>query len=227
MDMTQTEQIAALTRDVRRLRIALSMLLVVGAGAMVGAAAAPSRDARFATVTAERINIVEPNGLFRAVLTNGARSPGPMRRAREGAREGKRNFPVGGLILYDQDGQEQGGYGTGAAAGQGWLGVSTLDWPGSGTGGFGEAVSVFRRIDDAGSASSAIQITDRPPPGEDPTKGVDHRRIKLQNLDRDAEIALADAAGRDRIRLRVDRAGEASIEIVDAAGRTVFRAPQR
>ncbi len=52
------------------------------------------------------------------------------------------------------------------------------------------------------------------------------RRIAIQNDCNDAEILLADASGKDRIRLRVDRAGDARIEVLDAEGRVVFSAPE-
>jgi len=216
-----------LRREVRRLRIAVIGMAAAGGAATLVAAVAPPGDARMRTLSVERINIVEPDGLYRAVLTNGARTPGPMKEARDGAPEGKRNFPFAGLILFDRAGQEQGGYGTGAAPGQGSIALTTLDWPGGRDGGFGEAIASYRKISAEGQVSSGIQLTDRPPAGEDPTDGVDHRRIKLQNMDRDAAILLADTNGRDRIRLGVDRRGEASIEILDAAGKPVFRAPSR
>jgi hypothetical protein len=224
--MDEMDRIVVLSRDVRRLKIMLMTVVIVGAAGALAATTAPSRDAQFGTITAERINIVEPDGLFRAVLTNGARTPGPMKEARAGAKEGERNFPFAGLMIYDHRGQEQGGYGTGYAPTQGSLGVSTLDWPGGADGGFGEAIATFRRVDANGIASSGIQFADRPPVGSDPRDGVDRRRIKLQNVNRDAEVLLADAQGKDRIKLRVDANGEASIEIVDEAGRTVFRAPE-
>lgn len=224
--MDDKNQIATLTRDVRRLKLLLSTICIVGAAGGLAAATVPRQDAQFGTITAERINIIEPDGLFRAVLTNGARTPGPMKEARAGAKEGTRNFPFAGLMIYDHRGQEQGGYGTGYAPTQGSLGVSTLDWPGGTDGGFGEAIATFRRVDAKGIASSGIQFADRPPAGSDPRDGIDRRRIKLQNINRDAEVLLADAHGKDRIKLRVDADGEASIEIVDQAGRTVFRAPE-
>lgn len=37
---------------------------------------------------------------------------------------------------------------------------------------------------------------------------------------------MADASGRDRIRLRVDQSGEARIEILDADGKVMFSAPE-
>ncbi|WP_374405044.1 hypothetical protein [Pelagerythrobacter sp.] len=224
--MTEYEQITALKKDVARMKLALSAILLCGAGVALVAATAPKEDVSFGTVTAERINIVEPDGLFRAVLTNGARSPGPMKEARIGAEEGHRNFPIGGLILYDAAGQEQGGVGTGGSSEQGSLAVNALDWPAGADGGFGEAIATYRRVDAEGVASSGIQFADRPAAGALPTDGVDRRRIKLQNVDRDAEVLLADAEGNDRIKLRVDAGGEASIEIVDREGNTVFRAPE-
>ncbi|PZT85846.1 MAG: hypothetical protein DI637_11585 [Citromicrobium sp.] len=77
------------------------------------------------------------------------------------------------------------------------------------------------------TASAGFFVVDRPPAGSDPTDGIDRRRIKLQNIDRDAELLLADAAGKDRIKLRVEKSGDAYIEILDANGQTVFRAPEQ
>lgn len=225
--MIQDEQITALKRDIKRLKIALGTVGLVGAAGFLIAAAQPTKDAKFGTVTAERINIVEPDGLYRMVMTNGARTPGPMLEARDGAKEGTRNFPFAGIILYDQNGQEQGGLGTGAKDGVGQMAANILDWPGGKDGGFGEAVGSFRRIDADGKGSAGIFIVDRPPAGKNPGNDTDRRRIKLQNIDRDAEVLLADAQGRDRIKMRVDKAGEASIEIVDQQGKTVFRAPAK
>lgn len=224
--MTQEEQIAALKREMRRMKLALAGVAALGMGGVLVAAAAPAADARFATITAERINIVEPDGIYRMVLTNGARSPGPVLEAREGAKEGERNFPFGGIVIYDRKGQEQGGFGTGAKEGVGSLAVQAIDWPGGEGGGFGEAVVSFRRIDAAGEATNGIVVNDRPPAGADPADGVNRQRIKIQNVARDAEVLLADAQGKDRIRMRVGRDGEAFMEILDAEGRQVFRAPQ-
>ena len=225
--MNDAEELAILKRDMRRMKRAL---LGFGAVALAGAlvaATAPAQDAKFRTITAERINIAEPDGIYRVVLTNEARTPGPMLEAREGAKEGTRNFPFGGIILYNRQGLEQGGYGTGAKDGLGSMGVSILDWPLDDGSGLGEAIGSFRRVEADGKASAGFFVVDRPPAGSDPTDGIDRRRIKLQNVDRDAELLLADAAGKDRIKLRVDKSGDAYIEILDVNGQTVFRAPEQ
>lgn len=211
----------SLQRELRRTQWALGLLVAaVGAALLTGAASKPG-DARFGTISAERINIVEPDGIYRLVLTNSARTPGPMREARDGAKEGTRNFPFAGMIIYGANGEEQGGYGTGQAPSQGSLGVYSLDW----TDGRGEALASFRRIGPDGKPSNGIFISDYPPAGASPADGVDRRRIKLQNMDRDAQVLLADSQGRDRIVLQVDAAGEARIEVRDAQGKVTFRAP--
>lgn len=216
------ESIDALRRELRRLKLLLAAVALGAAAFVLVGAASPAADARFGTVTAERINIVEPDGIYRAVLTSGARSPGPMKQAREGAKEGRRNFPAAGLILYDANGEEQGGYATGASDRQGSLAVRTIDWDH----GRGEAVATFRRVSPDGVGLAGTYFSEYPPEGETPLDGKDRRRIKLQVPGRDAEVLLADREGRDRIVLRVDASGEAVIEIRGADGQVVFRAPE-
>ncbi len=216
-----TVTINALRRDVRRLKFGLALVAIGGGAALLSGAVSPPGDARFGTITAERINIVEPDGLYRAVLTNAARTPGPMAEARDGAAEGTRNFPFAGLIVYDADGEEQGGYGTGASEQQGSLTLRTIDWDH----GRGEAIATFRRVAPDGTGTAGTYFSEYPPEGETPLDGKDRRRIKLQVPGQDAEVLLADREGRDRIVLRVDAAGDAAIEIRDADGNVTFRAP--
>lgn len=211
-----------LQRDLRRMKWLLGLVATVATASLLMGAASEPADARFGTITAERINIVEPDGLYRLVLTNSARTPGPMKEARDGAKEGKRNFPFAGMIIYGPSGEEQGGFGTGQAPSQGSLSVYSLDWADA----RGEAIASFRRIAPDGTPSNGIFISDYPPAGATPADGVDRRRIKLQNMNRDAEILIADTQGRDRIALRVDADGEARIEVRDAEGKVTFSAPE-
>lgn len=222
MSREHTATLQALQQELRRTKWLLGIVATAAGAALLMGAVSKPEDARFGTITAERINIVEPDGLFRMVMTNSARTPGPMKQAREGAKEGTRNFPFAGMIIYDTDGTEMGGYGTGRAEGQGSLAVYTLDW----TDARGEALASFRRIGPDGKSSNGIFISDNPPEGASPADGVDRRRIKLQNMERNAEILIADAKGRDRIALRVDADGEARIEVRDAQGKVTFSAPQ-
>lgn len=222
-ETTTTQTIEALRGELRRTKRLMAVAVGGVAAALLMGAASPPGDARFGTITAERINIAEPDGLYRVILTNAARSPGPMAEAREGAREGHRNFPFAGLLIFDEKGMEQGGYGTGTSPNMGSLVIHTLDWNDGQS--EGEATVNFRQISADGVGNTGTWIWERPKAGEDPTKGIDRRRIKMHVPGRDAELLLADTQGRDRIVLRVDEAGEAKIEIRDAEGKVVFSAP--
>jgi hypothetical protein len=56
--------------------------------------------------------------------------------------------------------------------------------------------------------------------------GLGANRIFLGSRDRAAQLVLADAQGRPRIRLVVDASGTARLEFLDAAGATVAVIPQ-
>jgi hypothetical protein len=215
---SEADPVARLQREVRMLRVVV--IAIVGAAAAVGvmAARAPGQAVKFDEITAHRLNIVEDDGTVRAVLTSGGRAPGPI----IDGREGHRKFSLGGLIIYDRAGEEQGGYAVSDPTPGGTTAMTTLDYD------RGEAVAMFRRIGKDGRGSGGLFLSDQPPPGATPDQAVsvDRRRIKLQNPDQNAEILLADTQGRDRIRLRVDKSGEARIEILDAQGRVVYRAPE-
>lgn len=65
---------------------------------------------RFDTITVQRINIVEPDGKLRMVMTNNNRIPGLMINGREYADYGKRKeSTAAGLLFYDAQATESGG----------------------------------------------------------------------------------------------------------------------
>jgi hypothetical protein len=212
------DRVGRLEREVRRLKVMVLAILAMGAAAGLIAARAPDRGTKFDEITTHRLNVVEDDGTVRAVLTSGGRAPGPI----IDGKEGHRKFSLGGLILYDRGGQEQGGYAVSDPTPDGATAMTTLDYR------HGEAAALFRRIDKDGRGSSGFFLSDDPPANATPAEAtsIDHRRIKLQDGDQNAEILLADTQGRDRIRLRVDKGGDARIEILDAAGKVVYRAPQ-
>ncbi len=220
--MSNAEDLSKLRREVRALRFTVVGMVAAVGGMLLMGATSEQDHARFKTISAERINIVEPDGLYRAVLTSSARTPGPMKQARDGAPEGTRNFPFAGLIIYGPEGEEQGGYGTGSSP-QGSITVRSIDWDE----GRGEAVATFRRVGADGESLAGTYYSEYPPEGETPMEGNDRRRIKLQVPGKDAEVLLADRDGRDRIVLRVDESGEAFIEVRDGQGNVQFRAPER
>jgi hypothetical protein len=207
--------LARLERDVRLLkRYAAVVTLALLAVALI--AARTPGDAR--EITVERINIVDPTGVERLVIANAERFPPP----RLGGKTYPRAVQPAGLVFYDAKGHEVGGIAL-TDAGAGKVGALAFDYPNY------DAVGLVTRVSgDGDEAMAGLQINSRPPPELDviAASKVVQRRIAVMNENEDARILLADAEGRDRIRLQVDRNGEASIEILDADGQVRFRAPQ-
>ncbi|WP_122466265.1 hypothetical protein [Brevundimonas lutea] len=214
--MTDQTEIDQLRREMRGLKLYALAATVVMVGAGVAAFSQQAEPAVFDRLTAQRIDIVEPDGTLRAVLTSDAATPGPI----IDGREGTRNMPVSGLILFDHEGDEIGGYASGRNA-QGDIMVHTMDF------GQSEALASFRRIDAEGRGSVGIFLNDQPPAdmlSREATQ-IDWGRIKLQTPERNAEILMTDTQQRPRIRLVVDAEDNARIEVLDAQGGVVFRAP--
>jgi hypothetical protein len=87
-----------------------------GATAMAAALAAivtltgatdPARRASFDEITVGRINIVEPDGTKRIILSNKAQFPGDFQEGKEGARPDRRSFA--GMLFINEEGTENGG----------------------------------------------------------------------------------------------------------------------
>lgn len=225
MTMTDEARTRRLERDVTLLkRYAVAVTLALA----LLAATAFTRDgdtAKFKVIDAERINIREADGTPRLVIANAARFPGPMKRGVESTR-GNRTVKPAGMVFLSAEGSEMGGLAL-ADTRQGKLGALLFDYDLANH--TSEATGMYRRIRPDGQASAAWMINDPPAADADPKtiNDTDRGRIKLQNPDRNAEVLLTDVQGNERIRLRVDKSGDARIEVLDAAGKVVFRAPER
>ena len=206
---------ARLARDVRILKCYAAITTI--ALAVFGITAAKSPDAS-AEITVERINIVDPTGVKRVVISNAERFPLPKVEGRELPRA----MAPAGIALYDPKGNEVGGI-PASDAEFGQSHVLASGYPNY------DAIGLMTRISPDGSdALAALAINARPPANLDPIAAgkVAHTRIAIQNQNEDAQILMADPQGRDRIRLMVDRKGQARIEVPDADGKVTFRAPQ-
>ncbi len=95
-----------LERDVRFLKlyaIATTVVMIVGAAA---AFKQPARHEKFTEIDVERINVMEPDGKYRLVISNRPRSIGPIYRGQPFG------YPGGGrpgLIFFNDEGTENGG----------------------------------------------------------------------------------------------------------------------
>ncbi|MBV7536251.1 hypothetical protein KW842_10785 [Duganella sp. sic0402] len=65
------------------------------------------RHPQFDEITVGRINIVEPDGTKRLVISNRAQFPGDFMQGKEGARPDRRSFA--GMIFVNEEGTENGG----------------------------------------------------------------------------------------------------------------------
>lgn len=86
---------------------AATMAAALAAIVTLGGARLPARHATFDEITVGRINIVEPDGTKRIILSNKAQFPGDFQQGKEGARPDRRSFA--GMLFINEEGTENGG----------------------------------------------------------------------------------------------------------------------
>lgn len=202
---------------------------------------------RFSEIDVERINVIDANGAPRVVISNPALAPGVMQ-------AGKAISPAGGrsgILFYNDERTEAGGLifsgrkvnGVVTAAGGLTLDQYNQD----------QAVAL-QYVDDGGTRRAGLYVQDYPTTMStsdymELRKAIDRMpagaakdaaRAKLRDMrprlrvyvgrardDGASLVSLSDGAGRERLRLRVDSAGAASIAFVDATGRVVRELSER
>lgn len=162
-------------------------------------------------IAVRRIDIVDEDGTIRMTLA--ADTPAPII---DGIQY-RRAFGVSGLILYDENGSERGGFGV--ADVDGGLAVLALDHP--------AMDAIGWRVSPDGSVS--FVINQAPPLIRDP--GLDNRlvpgvstptRIRMQvAADGTPSVGLSDADDKTRVRMTVTPEGYGAIEFLNAAGEVI------
>ena len=238
----------------RRLRRELRLLQASAIGSLLALAfialAAFTRAGapeKFDEITVQRLNVVDGNGTLRLVLAG-------KDRMHPGVIDGKvidRPRPVGGLIFFNDEGDEVGGLTFHGEVKDGHRragGTFTFDQLKQ-----DQTIGLLYSETD-GRRSAALQVWDRSdtPLGElvdklnaankitDQTvREAELAKIRAsappgprrlfvgKNTDRAALVSLADAQGKTRLNLKVDADGTASIEFLDAAGKVTQRFPQQ
>ncbi len=162
-------------------------------------------------ITVQRINIVEPDGTPRLIISNHARLPGILVHGKEKPLD----RPQAGLIFLNDEGSEIGGL---IFGGRKDKDGKVRDSGGSLSFDRYEANQVVQLIgvDDSTDRFAGLAISDSP-------SGHDvRRRIWLGRDDEGAaSLALLDGAGNKRIVMKVAESGESRISVLDAAGSTV------
>lgn len=240
-----------LERDVRWLKryaVASTLALTV---LSVAAFTRPTRT-RFDVIDVERINVIEPNGHYRMVISNRPRSIGPIYKGEPFG------YPGGsrpGMIFFNDEGTENGGLTfTGRTDSMGryrasthmsfdqfnqdqvlnldyaddngrrLIGFSILDRADVNIRDWVRQRDSIRLIPDSAQRAAALERL------TGPRNGVPFRAPRLfvgRDREKSALVSLEDPNGKTRLRLIVDSLGSARIEFLDADGKVTTRLPSQ
>ena len=226
-----------------------SFLTIIFALSIVYGFARADEKQPFDEITVHRINVVEPDGTIRLVLTNTANSPGIYIKNKEYPHPNSRKSA--GLLFFDEEGTEDGGLSYGISkdqsghvtASDGHLSfdqymqdqIFTID-----AGREGDKKFSLLRIDDRGDypitdALEALTRISKLPENQQAaelkkfleTHPGDHPRVILGRArDGGSVLQLKDAEGHDRLVLRVAPDGTPKLQFLDAAGKVLSELPQ-
>ncbi len=167
----------------------------------------------FDEITVHRINVVEPDGTLRMVLSNHDKLPGIIVKGKE------QPFPrpQAGMIFYNDEGSENGGLIFGGRTNEKGKVVNS---GGSLTFDKYDANQIIQLagVDDSEDRFAGLAVVDSI------TGTENHRRIWVgRGDDGTATIALMDGKGRRRILMEVGEKGNASLSFLDENGKVVNR----
>ena len=240
-------------REIRRLK-GYSLIMTAAFGVMAFAAfrqGVESQNAKFAVIDVERINIVEPDGKLRMVISNRPRSIGPIYK---GTPFG---YPGGGrpgMIFFNDEGTENGGLTfTGSRGADGRYRAST----GMSFDQFDQdQILYFQYSDNNGVRRTGMTIADRAdvnifdlvqdrdsimkmPEGPARTAALERlmgprdgvpmfaQRIYVgRDPAKNAMVNLSDKNGKLRIRMMVDSLNRPTLDFLDENGRVTHSFPE-
>jgi hypothetical protein len=238
-------------RELRFLKGYAVLLTAVLGTLSVSAFQRASQPTAFKEIDVERINFVEPDGKLRLVISNKARSIGPIYKGKPFG------YPGGtrpGMIFFNDEGTENGGLTfTGERGADGRYRASTnmsfdqFDQ---------DQVVVLQYVDNNGQRRSGLTVGDRADVNiydmvlardsilkiadttrraaalrewAAPRNGVPlyaERVYVGRDRGRNAVVNLSDPQGRPRLRMIVDSLGAPRVEFLDERGRVTSRMPQ-
>jgi hypothetical protein len=170
---------------------------------------AKARVSDFDEIRVHRLNIVEPDGTLRMVISNKDRLPPVIIKGKERPEMGEAR-PQAGMLFYNDEGTENGGLifsGRKNEKGQVVDSGASLSFDRYGA---GQTVQLAG-VDDDENHFAGLGIND-----------VGGRRVWVGRGDRGlASLSLAGADGKERIRLQVTADGKGSIAFLDAQGNVI------
>ena len=215
----ETQRDNAVTdRDVRFLKRAAVVLTVLVA---VVSMAATSQRTRFEELSAERINIIEPNGTPRLILYNSSHTPGAILYGKDNPHPNR--SPHAGMLYFNDEGTENGGSLTFDQFDQDQVvslsgGLRVWDQPYTPIAQLLERVQAARAKPEGPERTRAMQEMT----AWARAQGIFRQRLRAQTTrDRSAMIELADTLQRPRLRMLVDSAGGARLEFLGDSGQVL------
>ena len=231
----------------RLLVIYSGVLTLVFAGTVLMGATTSTRRATFVQITVHRINVVEPDGTLRMVISDKASFPGAIFHGKEY----KHARPAAGMLFYNDEGTEDGGlvYGggkdkDGKVSNHGHLSFDNYDQD--------QTMVLESNQDDTDRQSMYLRIIDRPKwsledlfklqasnhdlPEAKQEAAVDDffkarpqaaTRVALGRFpDKSSNLELMDQQGRKRIVMKVAADGTPVLQFLDADGKVIQQFPQ-
>ena len=231
----------------RLLTVYSAVITLVFAVILLGGFAAP-RNTSFREITVQRINIVEPDGTLRMVVSDKSLFPGIILKGKEHPHP---NRKTAGMLFFNDEGTENGGLTfdgkkdkDGQASSSGHLSfdeyeqdqVITIDASQQGS----RRTSAITMVDDPGfPIGDLIEVTDRIKDQPEEVKrneiskfmathGRPHRRLYLgRGEDHSVALKLKDVEGRDRIVIEVAPDGAPAIRFLDESGAVIGQMPAK
>jgi hypothetical protein len=167
---------------------------------------------RLDEITVQRINVIEPDGTLRMVISNHAKLPGIIVRGKEEAFA----RPQAGMLFYNDEGSENGGLIFGGHKNPrgevvdsgGSLSFDKYD---------SNQIVQLAGVDDREDRFAGLIVTDS-------SKDRGYRRVWVGRDDKgSATLALMDASGKKRISMEVSPEGVAQLSFYDANGKVLNR----
>ncbi len=196
----------------RLLLIAALLMATISFATVVHGRSVSSNTPTFDQITVHRINVVEPDGTIRMIVSDRASFPGMIVQGREKPY----SRPFSGVLLYNDEGTETGGLVFGGhkdASGQVVdSGVSlTFDKYGA-----PQQIVQLAGVEDVHDRFSGLAINGFT------EAGVHNRRLWLgRDASDTASVALMDTEGRKRIVMQVMKDGSANLSFLDERGKVV------
>jgi hypothetical protein len=222
------------------------ILTLVFAAAMLTGFAESHQKQKFSEIDVERINIVEPDGTLRMVISNKAEFPGIIIKGKETPHPDRK---TAGMLFFNDEGTENGGliFGgskdkQGKVSSYGHLSFDQYEQ---------DQVFAIDSEEESGKRTSELRIIDQPdhpitedlqeasriaklPKDQQQTEWNKYRantphsepRIMLgRSDDRSVALRLKDVQGHDRIVIKVQPDGTPSLQFLDEQGKVTSQLP--